>query len=115
MKILSEEILRSLSWGETSKEVTDQETIIRVPVSLDKVPLETFTVDIVADDQTDAVEGVDYQILTSQISIDASRQATVEVKVLNNREVNADRTLVLKFANIRIILSLLKRMQNHLH
>lgn len=100
VKILSEEILRSLSWGETSKEVTDQETIIRVPVSLDKVPLETFTVDIVADDQTDAVEGVDYQILTSQISIDASRQATVEVKVLNNREVNADRTLVLKFANI---------------
>lgn len=100
VKILSEEILRLLSWGKTSQEVTDEEVIISVPVSLDKTPLATFTVNIAADDESNAVAGVDYELLTSQISIDASRQATVQVKVLNNREVNADRTLVLKFDEI---------------
>lgn len=100
VKILSEEILRNLSWEKVSQETTDEESIIRIPVSLNKVPLAAFTVDIVADGESDAVKNLDYEILTSQVSIGASRQAIVEVKVLNNREVNADRKLILKFANI---------------
>ncbi len=100
VKILSEEILRNLSWEKVSQETTDEESIIRIPVSLNKVPLAAFTVDIVADGESDAVKNLDYEILTPQVSIDASRQAIVEVKVLNNREVNADRKLILKFANI---------------
>ena len=100
MLFRSEEILRNLSWEKVSQETTDEESIIRIPVSLNKVPLAAFTVDIVADGESDAVKNLDYEILTPQVSIDASRQAIVEVKVLNNREVNADRKLILKFANI---------------
>lgn len=101
VKILSEEIQRNLFWEKTELNVEDKEAVLDIPVVLDKVPLAAFTVDIEVDaDGTDAVEGVDYEILTPQVSIDASRKATVQVKVLNNREINAGRTLALKFANI---------------
>ncbi|MDE5611621.1 MAG: hypothetical protein K2I90_06340 [Odoribacter sp.] len=100
VKILSEEILRTLSWGIVSQSKVDEEGILDIPVYLDKIPLASFTADIIAVGPTDAVEGVDYEILTPQIEMTSARQATVQVKILRNPEVNANRVLVLNFNKI---------------
>ena len=100
VKILSEEILRTLSWEMQSQSQPDKEGILDIPVYLDKTPPAPFKVDIVTDGSTDAVEGVDYEILTSQLELNSAGQAKVRVKVLRNPEVNANRILMLNFANI---------------
>ncbi len=100
VKILSEEILRTLSWGIASQSKADEEDILDIPVYLDKTPLAPFTVDIITVGATDAVEGVDYEILTRQIEMTSARQATVRVKVLRNPEITTDRVLVLNFNKI---------------
>lgn len=100
VKIISEEVQRVLSWGITSLERSDEEEVLNIPISLDKVPGDDLKIKVVAVAPTDAVEGVDYEIITKEVTIDNSRQAIVQVKILGDKEVNANRSLVLAFTEI---------------
>lgn len=100
VKILSEEVRRTLSFGLTSAEKTDTDQELLIPLLLDKDPGGPVTVKVAPIASSTAVEGKDYELLTKEVTIGNSREAMVRVKIIGDTEVNADRKLVLKVTEI---------------
>lgn len=100
VKILSEEVRRSLSFGITSVQKTDTEEELLIPVLLDKAPDGELTVKVAPVASSTALPGKDYELLTPEVTIGNSRQAMVKVRIIGDNEVNAHRRLVLQFTEI---------------
>lgn len=98
VKIISEEVKRTLQWDVTSLDKPDNEEVLNIPVSIDKAPSGTLKMKVVAVAAEGAAKaGVDYELLTPEITIGNSCQAAVQVKVLGDSEVNADRSVRFSF------------------
>lgn len=96
VKIISEEIKRTVAFGLKSLETKDMERTVRIPVFLDKASGNDVVVTVDASSISTAVENKDYVIENKSVSIGSSLRGEVVVKILGDNIENPDRKLILE-------------------
>ncbi len=101
VSIISEEVLKIISFEETSFTVKDNERELIIPIVLDKPADQEVEIEIKAKSTSTAVENVDYQITegTVRIPVNGTR-AEAKVRIISNNAIEDDRVLELQFKKI---------------
>lgn len=96
VKIISEEVQRSVAFGLESVQTKDMERTLNIPVFLDKASENDVVVTVGASVLSTAVENEDYIIENKEVTIGSTLRGEVVVKILGDKIENADRKLVLE-------------------
>lgn len=96
VKIISEEVQRSVAFGLESVQTKDMERTLNIPIFLDKASENDVVVTVGASLLSTAVENEDYIIENKEVTIGSSLRGEVMVKILGDKIENADRKLVLE-------------------
>lgn len=96
VKIISEEVKRTLTFGIKSLDTKDMDRTVRIPVFLDKASENDVVVTVGASALSTAVENKDYVIENKSVSIGSSLRGEVVVKILEDYVENPDRKLIIE-------------------
>lgn len=96
VKIISEEVKRTVAFGLKSLDTKDMERTVRIPVFLDKASENEVVVSVDASVLSTAVEDKDYVIENKNVSIGSSLRGEVVVKILGDYIENSDRQLIIE-------------------
>lgn len=99
VKIISEEVFRSVAFGITSLSLKDVEKEISLPILLDKPCVNNVEVTVGVAATSTAIEGEDYILETETVVIGNTQKGEIKVRILGDKIENADRTLVLELKN----------------